>query len=178
MRDAEQFEEARRDLAGQDVLGGIAAAEAAPGDEQERRKSVHERQGRKRVEACAEAGVLHDHRGPAAAEPGAGGEPDGDVLAHRRNPGSGPITLERDDEGLDQRAGNARVEVEAVAVEKRGELGPRQDRRAHRCEVRFSSWMNSSCLLFIFFTSSWYRSEEHTSELQSLRHLVCRLLLE
>src|SRR5437899_8925304 len=27
------------------------------------------------------------------------------------------------------------------------------------------------------FTHSW-RSEEHTSELQSLRHLVCRLLLE
>src|SRR5262245_64106421 len=28
--------------------------------------------------------------------------------------------------------------------------------------------------------TSWreYRSEEHTSELQSLRHLVCRLLLE
>src|SRR5262245_63954446 len=24
----------------------------------------------------------------------------------------------------------------------------------------------------------WNRSEEHTSELQSLRHLVCRLLLE
>src|SRR5262245_63967779 len=24
----------------------------------------------------------------------------------------------------------------------------------------------------------WFRSEEHTSELQSLRHLVCRLLLE
>src|ERR1035438_2529913 len=31
-----------------------------------------------------------------------------------------------------------------------------------------------------FFTSCarWDRSEEHTSELQSLRHLVCRLLLE
>src|SRR5438045_8131319 len=31
-------------------------------------------------------------------------------------------------------------------------------------------------------TATWYnspaRSEEHTSELQSLRHLVCRLLLE
>src|SRR5947199_9842631 len=27
-------------------------------------------------------------------------------------------------------------------------------------------------------TSAWVRSEEHTSELQSLRHLVCRLLLE
>src|SRR5262245_63101201 len=26
--------------------------------------------------------------------------------------------------------------------------------------------------------NSWLRSEEHTSELQSLRHLVCRLLLE
>src|SRR5205823_14498701 len=25
---------------------------------------------------------------------------------------------------------------------------------------------------------SWYRSEEHTSELQSLAYLVCRLLLE
>src|SRR5262247_4628491 len=27
-------------------------------------------------------------------------------------------------------------------------------------------------------SSVWARSEEHTSELQSLRHLVCRLLLE
>src|SRR5262245_63369304 len=27
-------------------------------------------------------------------------------------------------------------------------------------------------------TRGWTRSEEHTSELQSLRHLVCRLLLE
>src|ERR1035438_7134115 len=28
------------------------------------------------------------------------------------------------------------------------------------------------------FDAVFYRSEEHTSELQSLRHLVCRLLLE
>src|ERR1039458_10789848 len=29
------------------------------------------------------------------------------------------------------------------------------------------------------FSATWrHRSEEHTSELQSLRHLVCRLLLE
>src|SRR5947199_3086127 len=27
-------------------------------------------------------------------------------------------------------------------------------------------------------SAGWARSEEHTSELQSLRHLVCRLLLE
>src|SRR5947199_8520742 len=30
----------------------------------------------------------------------------------------------------------------------------------------------------IFPFIGWRRSEEHTSELQSLRHLVCRLLLE
>src|SRR5262245_63724335 len=29
-----------------------------------------------------------------------------------------------------------------------------------------------------FLIDAIYRSEEHTSELQSLRHLVCRLLLE
>jgi len=29
-----------------------------------------------------------------------------------------------------------------------------------------------------FFAQASARSEEHTSELQSLRHLVCRLLLE
>src|SRR4051794_41556867 len=28
------------------------------------------------------------------------------------------------------------------------------------------------------FMAAWYRSEEHTSELQSPVHLVCRLLLE
>src|SRR5437899_3440526 len=31
---------------------------------------------------------------------------------------------------------------------------------------------------FATTTGEVYRSEEHTSELQSLRHLVCRLLLE
>src|SRR5258705_9549357 len=32
--------------------------------------------------------------------------------------------------------------------------------------------------LFCSDSNSYQRSEEHTSELQSLRHLVCRLLLE
>src|SRR5258705_8104233 len=41
----------------------------------------------------------------------------------------------------------------------------------------------SSCIGFSYHTIVWFhdesiRSEEHTSELQSLRHLVCRLLLE
>src|SRR5262245_13252539 len=34
------------------------------------------------------------------------------------------------------------------------------------------------CLTSRFPIVVWWRSEEHTSELQSLRHLVCRLLLE
>src|SRR5690625_6830779 len=33
-------------------------------------------------------------------------------------------------------------------------------------------------LSFAFSTAFWIRSEEHTSELQSRGHLVCRLLLE
>src|SRR5258705_5309333 len=33
-------------------------------------------------------------------------------------------------------------------------------------------------LLIAFYVDNGHRSEEHTSELQSLRHLVCRLLLE
>src|SRR5262245_63607958 len=53
---------------------------------------------------------------------------------------------------------------------------------------RFSSFARSlpamiRCTHMVHFsiTPSWRtvtRSEEHTSELQSLRHLVCRLLLE
>src|SRR2546422_6224137 len=33
-------------------------------------------------------------------------------------------------------------------------------------------------VLFLHVSRSWVRSEEHTSELQSRLHLVCRLLLE
>src|SRR5436189_3495225 len=33
-------------------------------------------------------------------------------------------------------------------------------------------------ILFTTFTAEYYRSEEHTSELQSPMYLVCRLLLE
>src|SRR5258705_1901399 len=48
--------------------------------------------------------------------------------------------------------------------------------RANVCKVRAdparkTSHLNRSCI-------PHRRSEEHTSELQSLRHLVCRLLLE
>src|SRR5438045_6090264 len=36
----------------------------------------------------------------------------------------------------------------------------------------------ANCLIDLAEGRERYRSEEHTSELQSLRHLVCRLLLE
>src|ERR1035438_10635026 len=46
---------------------------------------------------------------------------------------------------------------------------------------RFNIFAKSLCKminLVIYVQRLGYRSEEHTSELQSLRHLVCRLLLE
>src|SRR5205814_7162058 len=63
--------------------------------------------------------------------------------------------------------------TEAMRREQRFQLG-RLDETApimraarKRCSRRIAS-----------VRPSWKRSEEHTSELQSLRHLVCRLLLE
>src|SRR5205814_5392804 len=40
-----------------------------------------------------------------------------------------------------------------------------------------TAWMGMYCLNMLAIALE-LRSEEHTSELQSLRHLVCRLLLE
>src|SRR5947199_3767136 len=48
-------------------------------------------------------------------------------------------------------------------------LGEKADRLDKRRQ-RYSMWARDF--------ASYDRSEEHTSELQSLRHLVCRLLLE
>src|SRR5690625_6787031 len=45
---------------------------------------------------------------------------------------------------------------------------------SHRC----SPWPSGSCPRTSLTTKSSGRSEEHTSELQSRGHLVCRLLLE
>src|SRR3989441_9659751 len=46
--------------------------------------------------------------------------------------------------------------------------------RSHRRGASDHSWRRTSCRMPIH----GYRSEEHTSELQSLAYLVCRLLLE
>src|ERR1035441_10868480 len=55
-----------------------------------------------------------------------------------------------------------------------------QNRKADQRERRFqksTEQRNPSPAVFAF-VKCCMRSEEHTSELQSLRHLVCRLLLE
>src|SRR5258705_2942696 len=49
--------------------------------------------------------------------------------------------------------------------------------RSPRC-FHFFALTANSCRKLPFGVVSVSRSEEHTSELQSLRHLVCRLLLE
>src|SRR5438045_4776443 len=53
--------------------------------------------------------------------------------------------------------------------------GRRRDLPGCRKAARQSFSTDAPAILSI---RRWWRSEEHTSELQSLRHLVCRLLLE
>src|SRR5262245_66481079 len=53
--------------------------------------------------------------------------------------------------------------------------------RSNRSQKLDNARRAPECLQSAFFGSDGllhFRSEEHTSELQSLRHLVCRLLLE
>src|ERR1041385_9572771 len=56
----------------------------------------------------------------------------------------------------------------------------RQQYRGLRREVVLSYLLARCCLIWVCFnfTGQPRRSEEHTSELQSRLHLVCRLLLE
>src|SRR5687767_15525083 len=49
---------------------------------------------------------------------------------------------------------------------------------AHRCHHPFEAPHLATVASFAWASSSSVRSEEHTSELQSLAYLVCRLLLE
>src|SRR5262245_63716792 len=53
-------------------------------------------------------------------------------------------------------------------------------RKPHEVTIREAlAWSGVWIILALLFNLGvYYRSEEHTSELQSLRHLVCRLLLE
>src|SRR5437899_6535190 len=60
----------------------------------------------------------------------------------------------------------------------RGTARRRADRRTYLRGVLGGSIAIESRSAEYFYRAVPVRSEEHTSELQSLRHLVCRLLLE
>src|SRR5205814_9886615 len=51
-------------------------------------------------------------------------------------------------------------------------------RHSHNAYLQIVVNLGIVGLLIALAIGIWTRSEEHTSELQSLRHLVCRLLLE
>src|SRR5438874_8116353 len=53
-----------------------------------------------------------------------------------------------------------------------------QWRNRNSFELISAQWTSSQALRLLAFLSRHVRSEEHTSELQSRRDLVCRLLLE
>src|SRR2546425_6378691 len=65
-------------------------------------------------------------------------------------------------------------------LEHRVHDGRRRCRRCHRCSegLQRHPWIERMLLVVAPENLSEARSEEHTSELQSLAYLVCRLLLE
>src|SRR5205814_3052166 len=74
------------------------------------------------------------------------------------------------------------LEASAIAPGSVAEFIAAHRITAQTLELR-SSWGNATGTInqlgrFNFSNALGVRSEEHTSELQSLRHLVCRLLLE
>src|SRR5205814_7922568 len=76
-----------------------------------------------------------------------------------------------------------RGEVEAVEQRRshqwwRGSGGAARHSHASPPVARHETWSMAPSNPTSSRSSSVNRSEEHTSELQSLRHLVCRLLLE
>src|SRR5947199_3934512 len=59
-----------------------------------------------------------------------------------------------------------------------GEVDPRLDALGPRGKTAFEAGRYADAAAELRRALAARRSEEHTSELQSLRHLVCRLLLE
>src|SRR5262245_64133746 len=70
---------------------------------------------------------------------------------------------------------NAERECEHGSESKAGVLHQHTNRVA---QIRPEIVHGASCCECLLSGHRFIRSEEHTSELQSLRHLVCRLLLE
>src|SRR5262245_49705413 len=118
------------------------------------------------------------------------------IRAPRTRAKFAPAELERSDDDVDFLGAGvvAQTGADGSAVSRRAEpqRAPRKSRRRRRqsamlrsmtSPVRRSARTNHSRRAALIFgrarAPTWrQRSEEHTSELQSLRHLVCRLLLE
>src|ERR1039458_10580138 len=76
------------------------------------------------------------------------------------------------------RVGPSRSALNLPNDRREGSLSPREGvgvRGKKASALPGAPCLNSACRTRL---SDFLRSEEHTSELQSLRHLVCRLLLE
>src|SRR5690348_17403301 len=73
----------------------------------------------------------------------------------------------------------SRIRMRSDVVQQRGAWMADGDRPGVRARLRRVSW-RAIALLSVFLACAAFaqRSEEHTSELQSPVHLVCRLLLE
>src|SRR5258705_9610415 len=99
----------------------------------------------------------------------------GDSQAARR---TAHIALSRAAKALTQDPNNGTVTAySAYALATLGEAERAKERMNRALLIDPDNWnmrYNFACALQIV----GIRSEEHTSELQSLRHLVCRLLLE
>src|ERR1039458_10450397 len=81
-------------------------------------------------------------------------------------------TCRRGGNPIQPRCSNLSISVRA-AMSLSWPTGLRQFQRVAKC------WLKRRRLQSGCAANNWRtRSEEHTSELQSLRHLVCRLLLE
>src|SRR5262245_65077937 len=87
-------------------------------------------------------------------------------VAVRVSSGSGSATAAAAAAGACACAGAAGASPAATAVP------------APRRKLRLAIGLLSSGVSVVVLSAVLLRSEEHTSELQSLRHLVCRLLLE
>src|SRR5438046_8271205 len=73
----------------------------------------------------------------------------------------------------------SRVSIQRARREKRNSIGTiTLNPSARACSVAISQYFPAAGNRTHRRSRRWRRSEEHTSELQSLTNLVCRLLLE
>src|SRR5207244_11690893 len=68
--------------------------------------------------------------------------------------------------------------LHSFPTRRSSDLVPDVPNSSMTCETKIIARMEDAIAVSVDGYSTWKRSEEHTSELQSPDHLVCRLLLE